>query len=48
MSAHVVRAAGRRSRLLESGESVLMRLAFAAAGAAVTAGIAGVVALASW
>lgn len=48
MSAHVARSVGWRSRLLNSGESVLMRLAFATAGAAVTAGVAGVVALATW
>ena len=48
MSSHAARPVSLRSRLGKPAEAVLMRLAFAAAGAAVTAGVVGVVALASW
>jgi len=48
MSSHAAPAGPWTRRLFRPGESTLVRLAFGAAGAAVTAGIAGVVALASW
>ena len=48
MSSHAAAAAGWKIRLTKSGEAMLMRVAFASAGAALTAGIAGIVALASW
>jgi hypothetical protein len=48
MSAHAARPGIATSRLVKRGQSVLMRVAFTAAGAAVTAGLAGIVALALW
>ena len=48
MSSSAARAGSWRRRLATSGESVLLRVAFGTAGAAMTAGIAGIVALASW
>jgi hypothetical protein len=48
MSSHAAPAASWTSRLIKSGEPLLLRVAFGTAGAAVTAGIAGIVALASW
>jgi hypothetical protein len=48
MSSHAAPAAGWRSRLVKLPESVLLRIAFGTAGAAATAGLAGVMALASW
>lgn len=48
MSSHAARTASSTNRLVRSGESLLMRIAFASAGAAATAGVAGVIALVTW
>lgn len=48
MSAHAASPVDRTSRLTSAAETVLLRVAFGTAGAAVSAGLAGVLALAVW